>query len=164
MTLRSGNRCDSSLRTLRDCFVRPIYLRNRRVMPHKAPRKPEGAPRPINIPERRAHTIKCSHKDLAATLPHLGLEAGPAARTRLYVACRGTFPAAEAAPGCAHHICRGRWVKSIANAGSRWGNKYNIASVARQQALRITVLRHAQKLCEAHLPPEPASYAALGAS
>ena len=29
-------------------------------------------------------------------LPHLGLEAGPAARTRLYVACRGTFPAAEA--------------------------------------------------------------------
>jgi hypothetical protein len=44
------------------------------------------------------------------------------------------------------------------------GNKYNIASVARQQALRITVLRHAQKLCEANLPPEPACYAALGAS
>ena len=79
-----------------------------------------GCASPINIPERHAHTIKCSHKDLAATLPHLGLEAGPAARTRLYVAYRGTFPAAEAAPGCAHHICRGRWVKSIANAGSRW--------------------------------------------
>jgi hypothetical protein len=47
--------------------------------------------------------------------------------------------------------------------GADGENEYNLASVA-QQALRIIVLRHAQKLCEAHLPPEPASYAAQGAA
>ena len=30
----SGNRCDSSLRALRDCFARSIYPRNRQGMPH----------------------------------------------------------------------------------------------------------------------------------
>ena len=35
-------------------------------------RKPERAPRPINIPEQRMHTSKCCHKHLAAALPQSG--------------------------------------------------------------------------------------------
>ena len=87
-----------------------------------------------------------------------------AARARLYAACHGRFPAAEAASGLQFRISRVvGLVNQLANQAkkrendTRWQQK-------RKHTLRITVLCHAQKLCEAHLPPEPASYAALGAA
>ena len=87
-----------------------------------------------------------------------------AARARLYAACHGRFPAAEAASGLQFCISRVvGLVNQLANQAkkvendTRWQQK-------RKHALRITMLCHAQKLCEAHLPPEPTRYAAQGAS
>ena len=87
-----------------------------------------------------------------------------AARARLHAACHGRFPAAEAASGLQFRISRVvGLVNQLANQAkkrendTRWQQK-------RKHALRITMLCHAQKLCEAHLPPEPTRYAALGAS
>ena len=87
-----------------------------------------------------------------------------AARARLYAACHGRFPAAEAASGLQFRISRVvGLVNQLANQAkkvendTRWQQK-------RKHALRITMLCHAQKLCEAHLPPEPTRYAAQGAA
>ena len=87
----------------------------------------------------------------------------PPPRARLYAACHGRFPAAEAASGLQFCISRVvGLVNQLANQAkkvendTRWQQK-------RKHALRITMLCHAQKLCEAHLPPEPTRYAAQGA-
>ena len=87
-----------------------------------------------------------------------------AARARLYAACHGRFPAAEAASGLQFRISRVvGLVNQLANQAkkrendTRWQQK-------RKQALRVIAPHPAELLCEAHLPPEPTRYAAVGAS
>ena len=84
-------------------------------------RKPEGAPRPINIPEQRMHTSKCCHKHLAAALPQSG-EPPPAASRAATCCMPRAISGGGSCLGAAvlHQPCR--WVsKSIGKSGKESG-------------------------------------------
>ena len=96
-------------------------------------RKPERAPRPINIPERRVHTSKCCHKHLAAALPQSGEP--PPCSSRAAICC---MPRAISGGGSClgaavpHQPCR--WVsKSIGKSGKEKGKCYKMATETKRK-------------------------------
>ena len=90
MTLRSGNRCDSCHRAVRNCSARPPFTPGTAELCSGRRRYACYARFILRAPCAPSRRL---HQDSAA----LRAAVAPAPRARLYAVCRGTFQAAEAA-------------------------------------------------------------------